>query len=546
VILYELLADRLPHDVAERPLHEAVRRICEEPHRPLRGAATTTTGRIDANVDTVVRKCLEKDPDRRYGSAAELLEDLERCLADQPVLAKPPSTVYQLRLFTRRHRVLCAAVGAIFVVLLGASIVSTAMYLRAQAARREAVSSRDNAVQEASKARAVTEFLQTMLASANPNLTKGREVTVREVLDRSAQRIETGFRDQPLVEAAIRETMGRTYFMIGAYDESERHYRSALSLRTRELGPDDIELATALLGLGELLTAKGERTEAAGVLRQASELCRNALGAEDPQTLKALQGLGYVLWGRGEYAESERLHRQVFELRVKMLGKNQSETLWSQHYLAMVLRDTGRLREAEALFRDGLATSREALGDEEHLTIHYTNQLGEMLARQDRLDEAEPFVERALALRQRIFGDDNKWTTESLLSLSDLRRREGLGPRSDPHRGWTRGGLPRRGNEGELHARRLARARRDPGRTRDRAPAVHDHERGAESGAGVQDRGVLGTTKADAPKKKGASVEAPPSSPMRVASSGCDVRRRSHLRHRSRLRHRRRSAPWPR
>src|SRR5262249_8771039 len=127
VVLYELISDSLPHAIAGQPLHEAVRRIIEEPPSPPRGAP-------HADLNTIVGKCLEKDPDRRYGSAAELVEDLERYLSSRPILARPPSTFYQMSKLVGRHRSLFAS-GALAAVLLVVFTITVTIQLGIQ--RRE-------------------------------------------------------------------------------------------------------------------------------------------------------------------------------------------------------------------------------------------------------------------------------------------------------------------------------------------------------------------------------------------------------------------------
>ena len=113
VILYELLCGRLPHETNHRQLPEAVRAIREEEPALL--------GSIDpkyrGDVETVVRKALEKDKEQRYASAAALGEDIQHYLSDEPLTARPPSAAYQLQKFTRRHRA-GVAIGAVVLIAL--------------------------------------------------------------------------------------------------------------------------------------------------------------------------------------------------------------------------------------------------------------------------------------------------------------------------------------------------------------------------------------------------------------------------------------------
>jgi serine/threonine protein kinase len=137
VILYEMLAGQRPYDVHRKSVAEAVRVICDEPPRSL-GASITGIRRLDPDVETVVGKTLEKDAQRRYASAAALADDIERYLTTQPILARPPSTLYQLRKFARRNKVLVGGVLATFVVLIAGIVVSTMQRQEAERQRDEA------------------------------------------------------------------------------------------------------------------------------------------------------------------------------------------------------------------------------------------------------------------------------------------------------------------------------------------------------------------------------------------------------------------------
>src|SRR5262249_51049681 len=79
---------------------------------------------VRGELDWIVMKCLEKDRNRRYQTANGLAQDIERHLADEPVLACPPSAGYRLRKFARRHKAELAVAGLVlsFFVLLGAGI----------------------------------------------------------------------------------------------------------------------------------------------------------------------------------------------------------------------------------------------------------------------------------------------------------------------------------------------------------------------------------------------------------------------------------------
>src|SRR5579863_9410203 len=134
VVLYQLLAGELPYKISPR-LPEAARTILEEEYRPL----SAFSGAYRGDIETIVGKALEKNKTRRYSSAAELAADIQRYLHDEPIMARPPSTMYQLQKFARRNRALVSGVAAVFIVLIAGIVVSTR---EAQRANRESEISR--------------------------------------------------------------------------------------------------------------------------------------------------------------------------------------------------------------------------------------------------------------------------------------------------------------------------------------------------------------------------------------------------------------------
>jgi serine/threonine protein kinase len=132
VLLYELLAGRPPLDLAKRPIPEAARLIAEQDAPSL----SLTSPDLRGDLDTIVQKALEKDPQRRYASAAALGADLRRYLADEPIDARPASTFYQLRKFATRNKALVGGVAATILALTG-GVIATSVSAARQAHQRE-------------------------------------------------------------------------------------------------------------------------------------------------------------------------------------------------------------------------------------------------------------------------------------------------------------------------------------------------------------------------------------------------------------------------
>ena len=151
VVLYELLCGRPPYDVSNVALHEAVRVVRDEaPARP-----STIDRTLRGDVETIALKALEKDPDRRYQSAADLGRDIGRYLAQEPIDARPPSFGYHLRMFARRNRGVFAWMATAAAALVLATVASTYFAVRegrAHAKTAQALFDRDAALNEAQTA----------------------------------------------------------------------------------------------------------------------------------------------------------------------------------------------------------------------------------------------------------------------------------------------------------------------------------------------------------------------------------------------------------
>jgi non-specific serine/threonine protein kinase/serine/threonine-protein kinase len=130
VLLYNLLTLQLPYQRPSDAYYDLAKHICEEPPRraslavDARPNAPCTREQLRGDLDNILLKALQKDPDQRYNSAEQLSEDVGRYLAGFPVLAAPASTGYRVRKFVSRNRALVAAVSLVVVSLL-AGILAT-------------------------------------------------------------------------------------------------------------------------------------------------------------------------------------------------------------------------------------------------------------------------------------------------------------------------------------------------------------------------------------------------------------------------------------
>jgi tetratricopeptide (TPR) repeat protein len=279
------------------------------------------------------------------------------------------------------------------------------------------------AQEQATRSDAVAEFMQQMLAAVDPSKVRGREITVRYVLDDAAERINEGaLAEQPEVEAAVRITIGDTYESLGRYKAAETHLREAESIRRNLLGDDHPDTLRARSRLAGVVSAVGNYSAAEKLYRGTVEAMRRTLGHEHPDTLTAMNGLGISLWRQGKYVEAEDLHRRTLNTQRRVLGPEHVDTIKSLTNLGTVLLERERFEQAEMLLQEAMETNRRVHGEEHPGTMTAMNNLALTLERRGKYAEAEKLYRRALELDQRVLGANHPQTQIPLGNLMRVLR----------------------------------------------------------------------------------------------------------------------------
>jgi tetratricopeptide (TPR) repeat protein len=429
LILYELLVGAPPFATQLRSagIDEMLRTIREEePPRPsakLRtlGDASTTarnrrtephllTRQLQGDLDRIVIKTLDKDPARRYGSPSELAADIARYLADEPVLATPPSVVYRIRKFSRRHRS-GVAIAAGVLLLLGAAAVTTTLQSRRIA--REG----DRANREAEVSQQTTEFLTGLFRVVDPGEARGNAITAREILDRGAARIDTELGAQPEIQARMKRTMGVVYTNLGLYKQAQALLEPAVDIERRLRGPDHVDTLAALNALGGVYRRLGRTRDAEDLFRDTLTVSRRTLGPDHRQTAATMTLLADALMRQRRYAEAETLYRDALPVSSRLLGPEHLETLTNKVGLGWVHMMQKRYSDAEAEMRDALVTARRVFGPDDPFTFSVTGILSENLLAAHRYADAEALLRELVAGRTRVLGPEHPMTLTARSTL---------------------------------------------------------------------------------------------------------------------------------
>ena len=437
IMLFELLVGRLPIDPVEVGLAIYLMRLAQRdasigtPSAKLstlgNAAATVSLQRrsdpkslhreLRGDLDWIVMKALEPDRTRRYETVNGLAMDITRHLSDEPVTARPPSTLYRLSRFARRNR-LAVAAGAIVAatLVIGLSVAAVGLV---RARRAEAL-----ARQEGETSRQVASFLTGLFRVSDPSEARGNSVTAREILDRGAERIRGELASQPLVQAKLMHTMGVVYREMGLFSQAQPLLEQAIATGGEGVAADDPDLQASLLELAGVEQQQGRFSDAEALYRATLTVREQTLGPGDPGLMVPLSALGGMLVTRGRLPEAESLLTRAVALRARSTAPEDVDYARTLRHLASAYLAQGRYAEAEPAFRRALAMYERVAGADHPDVGRLLNNLGIVYYGLQRYDEAEQYYGRAEANLSRSLGEDHPNVASININLGEIAWRK--------------------------------------------------------------------------------------------------------------------------
>jgi serine/threonine protein kinase/Tfp pilus assembly protein PilF len=434
VILYKLLTGVLPFEPQELRAagYESMQRMIREVDPPTPSTRISRLGDTAAEVaanrrtdvralrrqlrgelDWIITRSLEKDRSCRYPSASELGADVLRYLRNEPVQARPHSAGYQFRKLVARHKAPFAFAGVLFLVLAGFGSWMGVLYERAETARKQL------AVEAETSAR-VSDFLAGMFEEADPSRARGDSVTVREVLDRGVEQIETELDAQPVIKARLLHTLGRVYTGLGLYRVAAPLHEEGLHLTEQVFGPDALETGRSLHSLAKTYNKQGRYDEALPLLERAVAVKEAHYGPNHADAGTSINALAATYADKLQFAQAESLYLRAlasFEASDAAGGALHSTSVMD---LANLYRKLARYDEAGSLYVAALEMQEETLGEDHPDVARTLNNLGTFYYRVGRYPESEEAYLRSLAIREKVLGPEHEETARTLGNLALL------------------------------------------------------------------------------------------------------------------------------
>ncbi|HZZ26873.1 MAG TPA: protein kinase [Pirellulales bacterium] len=411
VILFELLTGELPFRGEARML--IVQILDEEAPSPRKLNAS-----IPRDMETITLKCLEKDPAKRYQTAQELADDLQRWLKREPIQARPIGRVERGWRWCRRNSLAAGLAAAVFAIL--AAGVTVSSFFAASASREAAA-----AKLQQKRAEGVNAFFtEAVFGLADPNRSGRAGISLLEALDLAASEIDERFPNDAEMRAVIHDRFGEVYSGIDQPTKAVGQFEKAVSLRRTLAGQFDPSTMKSRSNLGLALHNANQFNEAKEVLVSTLADQTKILGESHPDTLQTAINLGLALMeirDKDDLAHTEKTYRQA----LAALGPRHPLTLDAQNSYAWVLRwhlDFEKALENAELAAIGL---REVKGAEDPHAMYAAYNYGTCLFELHRYNEAANVFELLLAARYHVLGPNHVDSLFAAWRLADSRRLAG-------------------------------------------------------------------------------------------------------------------------
>ncbi|MGE5236038.1 MAG: tetratricopeptide repeat protein [Acidobacteriota bacterium] len=431
-VLFELLCGRRPRAEGDADAHLSGP-VGGEPPSLVRALARAATGPDDVpeelarrrgisltalrrqlagDLDAIVSRAMAHDPSARYASAEGLADDLRRWSDGRTVRAHRSTAAYRTRRFVARHRVGVAATALAATALVATT--ATAIW-QARAADREA-----------SRARAVTDFLLDIFTQSDPTASAhGRQVTALEVVESGARRLDRGLAGEPEVRTELTGIVGDLYRKLGAYDRAAPLLSRSLAEARARHGERHPATAAALERWALLQWGRGDYAGAERTERRVVEVERGLYGPHHPTVAASLSSLASIVSDLGRYDEAAGLHRQALAADQATFGDASSQAATDLRNLGLALFKAGKAADAEPLLRKAILVHEQVDGPDHPATLSARQALAVFLSDQGRYDQAEPIYDALVpALRARL-GDADPTLAEALDGAAQLKLRRG-------------------------------------------------------------------------------------------------------------------------
>jgi len=432
IVLYELLSGTSPLDnegknfteieelirnkIPDRPSQAYAQLTAREQQEIANNRKTTPsrlTKELQGDLDAIIKKALRKEPETRYYSAEQLLEDLQRRAQNLPIIAHEDTWQYNASKFIERHKTgLSVAVGFLLLII-GFSIFYT-LQMREE---------RNKAQLETKKAEAVTSFLTDLIEANYPQNTQGDTVTVKQFLDKGFNKIQK-LNKTPFKQAEIMQVMGYTYRRLGENKKAQKLISKAVPLLKSEHAPLQ-ELAKAYDTSGLILRDLGKPEKAIARFKQAKKMLEDDNSISTAIYAKTLRDMAYVELVLGNYEKASPLIKRAIAIDKQVNGKQSTDLSESYHIYASSLRRQRKFTRALKFQKKSFSILEKKKDGPSPGKAANLGNLGTIYNHLDSVRQSLNYYKRALSMDKKLYGADHWKVATITANISKILLKKG-------------------------------------------------------------------------------------------------------------------------
>lgn len=361
---------------------------------------------LKGDLDWIAMKALEKDRSRRYETANEFAEDVQRFLDGEEIKARPASTWYRLSKFIRRNRKFVVAATFAFAMMGFAAAVSGWFAISANQARAEAEQAGELSAQSAKRSADVLAFVTKSFESTNPTAGATHDMTAREVLERAMELIDESDLDD-LGKADLLDSLTTSFLGIGQLKSAVGSAEKALALRKELASADTSGLTNSMRLLARCYSSLGRTDGALEVLESGLTMVKDRVGNDHPDAHGYMMEIAKNRIRKGDIDEGLLMVQKVFDSRKDTLGLEDPLTILALGNLANCYDRAGNDEKALSLREQSFELSRKVFDEDHPRLVTAISNLANSYHMTGKKKKALKLREDVFAQRKRILGADS-------------------------------------------------------------------------------------------------------------------------------------------
>ncbi len=344
---------------------------------------------IDGDLQKIVLKATQPDPDNRYASIQDFRSDLQRWLNKEPVMAHPGGTLYRLKKLIRRRTALSLAITGLAIALITGVILLEAENRRTRL--------------EAEKARQITRFMLDAFAISDPDMAKGIDFTARDILTTAKQKLDGQSFSNPDVRDTLQAAIAAAENRLGNFAEA---YATAQPLLAQKE-----PLSQAVEAATESLVQMGQVKKAADLLNRQGH---------------RMKGDAHAYWQARLAASQDRFDEaKQWLAKADTLAETETDPVFAikrQRLRGDILFKEGKNDQAMRIFQQALTSAKETLGAQHSQTLGLQQHIATIYNDRGEFDRAFPELEKLLSAQEQHFSRNHPVLILTLLQLAGNRQ----------------------------------------------------------------------------------------------------------------------------